>query len=113
MERLPCTKNHDESFSPLSSLLLFPPLLFLLLLLLLLIRRVMADYVDVIHRRVKADPSTVVLLRAAFIKLASMLEVPLIRINQCDSPDTISVAQYYSSEMVEFLRQVSKGRVED
>lgn len=71
--------------------------------------RVMADYVDTIHARVKADPATVVLLRATFLKLASMLDVPLIRINQCDSPDTISVAQYYSSEMVEFLRQARRS----
>jgi WASH complex subunit strumpellin len=56
--------------------------------------------------QVKADPGTVVLLRATLLKLASMLDVPLIRINQCESPDTISVAEYYSSELVEFLRRV-------
>lgn len=56
--------------------------------------------------QVISDPSTVVLLRATLLKLASMLEVPLIRINQCESPDTISVAEYYSSELVEFLRRV-------
>ena len=56
--------------------------------------------------QVISDPSTVVLLRATLLKLASMLEVPPIRINQCESPDTISVAEYYSSELVEFLRRV-------
>lgn len=56
--------------------------------------------------QVKADPSTVVLLRATLLKLASMLDTPLMRINMCDSPDTISVAQYYSSELVDFLRRV-------
>lgn len=68
--------------------------------------RVMSDYIENIHQRVKADPSTVVLLRAALLKLSSILEVPLMRINQCNSPDTISVAEYYSSGMVDLLREV-------
>ena len=47
-----------------------------------------------------------VLLRATFLKTASILDVPLIRITEIDSPDAASVAQYYSSELVEFVRLV-------
>ncbi|GMH56588.1 hypothetical protein TrST_g9055 [Triparma strigata] len=67
---------------------------------------VMLDYVPVLHDRVKADPSTVVLLRALFLKLASILDIPIIRIMQCESPDALSVAEYYSNELVAFLRKV-------
>lgn len=67
---------------------------------------VMLDYVPVLHDRVKADPSTVVLLRALFLKLASILDVPIIRIMQCESPDALSVAEYYSNELVAFVRKV-------
>jgi WASH complex subunit strumpellin len=64
------------------------------------------DYVDILHTRIRRDPTSVVLLRATFLKLASILDVPLIRITMCDSPDQGSVAEYYSSELVEFVREV-------
>lgn len=68
--------------------------------------RVLRTYVGQLRDRVRAEPSTAVLLRACFLKLASILDVPLIRISQCDSPDQTSVAQYYSSELVSFVREV-------
>jgi WASH complex subunit strumpellin len=64
------------------------------------------DYVGILHHRIKRTPTSVVLLRALFLKLASILDVPLVRISQCNSPDTISVAEYYSSELVAFVRRV-------
>jgi WASH complex subunit strumpellin len=64
------------------------------------------DYISVFHDRIKKDPSTVVLLRATFLKAASMLDVPLVRITSIDSPDAVSVAAYYSGELVEFVRRV-------
>ena len=67
---------------------------------------VIEDYVLVIHDRVRKDPTTVVLLRALFLKLASILDVPILRIMQCNSPDTVSVAEYYSGELVDFVRRV-------
>ncbi len=67
---------------------------------------VMLDYVPVIHERVKSDPSTVVLLRALFLKLASILDVPMIRTMQCNSPDAMAIADYYSNELVNFVRNV-------
>jgi WASH complex subunit strumpellin len=45
-------------------------------------------------------------LRATFLKAASILDVPLIRITAIDSSDSVSVAEYYSSELVEFVRLV-------
>jgi WASH complex subunit strumpellin len=41
-----------------------------------------------------------------FFQLSSALEIPLLRINQAHSPDLISVSQYYSGELVEYVRKV-------
>lgn len=67
---------------------------------------VIEDFIPTIHEKVKKDPGTVVLLRALFLKLASILDVPILRIMQCNSPDTVSVAEYYSTELVNFVRRV-------
>mmetsp|Transcript_28154 Transcript_28154/g.84350 ORF Transcript_28154/g.84350 Transcript_28154/m.84350 type:complete len:1190 (-) Transcript_28154:385-3954(-) len=67
---------------------------------------ILRDYIPIIHDRVSADPLTASLLRATFLKLASILDVPLVRISQCNSPDAPSVAAYYSGELVIFVRCV-------
>mmetsp|Transcript_19340 Transcript_19340/g.68391 ORF Transcript_19340/g.68391 Transcript_19340/m.68391 type:complete len:1156 (-) Transcript_19340:124-3591(-) len=67
---------------------------------------VIDDYMREMHKRITADPTSVVLLRAVFLKMTSVLDVPLIRIRQADSPDAPSVSQYYSSELVNFVRRV-------
>ena len=51
----------------------------------------LGDYLDVFHERIRNDPSSVVLLRATFLKTASILDVPMIRISEIDSPDAVSV----------------------
>eukprot|EP00941_MAST-03F_sp_MAST-3F-sp1_P002473 g2473.t1 len=65
-----------------------------------------SDAVPYLHQLVEDNPNAVVLLRATFQKLASILDVPLIRINQAGSKDVVSVAHYYSNELVEFVRRV-------
>ncbi|KAJ1470742.1 hereditary spastic paraplegia protein strumpellin-domain-containing protein, partial [Baffinella frigidus] len=64
------------------------------------------DDVDLMHALVRTDPSSVLLLRATFLKLASVLDLPLVRIMQAGSDDLSSVAEYYSSQLVAFVRQV-------
>jgi len=44
-----------------------------------------------------SDPSSVIMLRSTFLKLSSILDLPLVRINQAKSPDLFSVSQYFSS----------------
>jgi WASH complex subunit strumpellin len=66
----------------------------------------LGDYITVFHERIRKDPGAVVLLRATFLKAASILDIPLVRIAAIDSPDAVSVAEYYSSELVEFVRLV-------
>jgi hypothetical protein len=67
---------------------------------------IISDYIPLMHARIKRDPFAVLLLRATFLKLASVLELPLVRINQAASADLASVAEYYSSQLVAFVRRV-------
>ena len=67
---------------------------------------VISDYVPLMHALIKKDPFAVLLLRATFVKLASVLELPLVRINQAGSADLESVAEYYSAQLVAFVRRV-------
>jgi len=67
---------------------------------------IITDYIPLMHALVKKDPFAVLLLRATFLKLASVLDLPLVRINQAASPDLVSVAEYYSSNLVAFVRRV-------
>ena len=64
------------------------------------------DYTAVLHARIQKDPLSVVQLRATFQKAASILEVPLVRIYRSESLDAESVAEYYSGELVEWVRSV-------
>ena len=48
----------------------------------------------------------VLLLRATFLKLVSIIDFPLERISQCESKDLVSVSAYYSEQIVNFVREV-------
>jgi len=61
--------------------------------------------------RIQRDPGSVLLLRSTFLKLASMLQNPLSRIVQVSGKETmaaefLAVSQYYSSELIDFVRRV-------
>jgi len=68
--------------------------------------QIINQYVKLMQRRIKDDPRNVLKLRATFLKLNSILQLPLIRIGQAGSPDFFSVSEYYSSELVDFVRRV-------
>ncbi|KAG9509962.1 WASH complex subunit 5, partial [Fragariocoptes setiger] len=55
---------------------------------------------------IKSDPKQVIKVRATFLKLASAFDVALVRINQAGSRDLVSVSQYYSSQLVSYIREV-------
>ncbi|MDP2434754.1 MAG: WASH complex subunit 5, partial [archaeon] len=63
-------------------------------------------YQSSMHSLIKADPSTIVMIRSTFLKLSSIMDLPLIRIRQAASSDLVSVAHYYSGELVAFVRRV-------
>jgi WASH complex subunit strumpellin len=64
------------------------------------------DYLTVMQDFLKADSKAVLLLRATFLKLASILNFPLVRLFEAESPDISSVTNYYSGELVKFVRNV-------
>lgn len=63
-------------------------------------------YTQIMQESIKKQPNLVIKLRATFLKLASALEIPLMRINQAHSDDLESVSQYYSNELVNYVRKV-------
>uniref|UniRef100_A0AAY4BZM3 WASH complex subunit 5 n=1 Tax=Denticeps clupeoides TaxID=299321 RepID=A0AAY4BZM3_9TELE len=64
------------------------------------------SFTSIMQESIRANPSMVTKLRATFLKLASALDLPLLRINQANSPDLLSVSQYYSGELVAYVRKV-------
>ncbi|CAK1556303.1 unnamed protein product [Leptosia nina] len=63
-------------------------------------------YTKYMQKRIKENPSITSRLRALFLKLASAMEIPLLRINQAESEDLVSVSQYYSSELIKYIQKV-------
>ncbi|KAK9752192.1 Hereditary spastic paraplegia protein strumpellin [Popillia japonica] len=64
------------------------------------------SFTEIMQFGIQRDPNLVIKLRAVFLKLASALEIPLLRINQAHSEDFDSVTQYYSSELEVYVRKV-------
>lgn len=65
-----------------------------------------SDYSPLMRMRIQRNPFSVLKLRATFLKLVSILDAPLVRINEANSPDLPSVSQYYSTEVAKFMRAV-------
>ncbi|KCV67711.1 hypothetical protein H696_05819 [Fonticula alba] len=63
-------------------------------------------FVPIFQDLTKRAPSTVIKLRALFLKLVSILSKPLAHIEETKSSDIVSVSEYYSGELVEYARKV-------
>ncbi|KAL3702168.1 hypothetical protein R1sor_020190 [Riccia sorocarpa] len=63
-------------------------------------------FTERIHARIRGEPFTVLKLQCLFLKLRSILDIPLLRISQCNSSDLLSVTEYYSSQLVIYVRAV-------
>ncbi|KAL0871882.1 hypothetical protein ABMA27_004343 [Loxostege sticticalis] len=64
------------------------------------------SYTNFMQDSIKENPAVTSRLRALFLKLASAMEIPLLRINQAHSDDLISVSQYYSNELIKYIQKV-------
>ena len=64
------------------------------------------DYSQEMQNILASDSKNVLLLRATFLKLASILNFPLVRLFEIDSEDIESVTNYYSGELVVFVRDI-------
>jgi len=67
---------------------------------------VIDNFTPIMQQGVKKDPSLVGRLRATFLKLSTAMEEPIMRIGQAKSRDLVSVSQYYSTELVAYVRRV-------
>ncbi|KAK9877977.1 hypothetical protein WA026_020192 [Henosepilachna vigintioctopunctata] len=63
-------------------------------------------FTPIMQLGIKREPTLVIKLRAVFLKLASAMEIPLLRINQFHSKDLVSVSEYYSKELEIYVRKV-------
>ena len=63
-------------------------------------------FIPLMQKRIKADPFSVLKLRATFLKMTSLLDLQLVRIIQSESNDVESVSAHYSNLIVEFVREV-------
>ncbi|PAA47126.1 hypothetical protein BOX15_Mlig019935g2, partial [Macrostomum lignano] len=63
-------------------------------------------YTNFMQVGIQRNPRITIQLKAMFLKLATAMEQPLLRISQANSPDLASVSQYYSAELVTYVRKV-------
>ena len=64
------------------------------------------DYSREMQKILQSNSKNVLLLRATFLKLASILNFPLVRLFEIESEDIESVTNYYSGELVVFVRDI-------
>jgi WASH complex subunit strumpellin len=64
------------------------------------------DYIQEMQNLLKINSKNVLLLRSTFLKLASILNFPLVRLFEIESEDIESVTNYYSGELVVFVRDI-------
>uniref|UniRef100_A0A182IM32 Strumpellin n=1 Tax=Anopheles atroparvus TaxID=41427 RepID=A0A182IM32_ANOAO len=68
--------------------------------------RLIECYTPMMQENIRRQPRLVIKLRSTFLKLASALEIPLLRLNQAESEHLIDVSKYYSNELANFVRKV-------
>lgn len=68
--------------------------------------RLIDNYTQMMQENIKKQPSLVIKLRSTFLKMASALEIPLLRLNQAESEHLMDVSKYYSNELANFVRKV-------
>jgi len=64
------------------------------------------SYIAQMQARIRENPTLMLKLRSVLVKLSSILNGPLVRINQANSKDLVSVSAFYSDELVAYVRKV-------
>ena len=57
---------------------------------------IMQQYKENLQKIITANPKEVLKLKTVFLKMTTIMELPLMRIVEANSDDLRSVAQYYS-----------------
>ena len=66
----------------------------------------MEEFTQLMQETIRKDPQSVRLLESTILKLSSIMNTPLVRILESNSPDLESVSEYYSKELVKYVRKV-------
>lgn len=66
----------------------------------------MERYLPILKDIIASDPSTVMMLRTVFLKMSSIMDTPLMHISNAGSTDFESVANYYSTQLLDFVQRV-------
>ena len=61
---------------------------------------------DLLQQNISDKPKSVLMLKALFVKLSTIMEKPLLRILQVSSPDLDSVSKFYSGQLFKFVKSV-------
>ena len=64
------------------------------------------NYLPLMQKEIRKQPQVVLNFKTMFMKLASIMNQPLTRIIQCNSDYLKGVAQFYSNELVRFVKNV-------
>lgn len=64
------------------------------------------NYSQIMQDSIKKVPNILIKLRALFLKMATALEVPLLRINQVGGEELVTITRYYSNELVKYIRNI-------
>lgn len=67
---------------------------------------VIDGYLEQLQGRIKDKPRTVLKIKTLFMKLASIMNLPLGRMMEAGSDDIENIAMFYSTELVRFVKNV-------
>lgn len=67
---------------------------------------VLKDYTRLMQKQIRKSPSIALLLKNTFMKLSSILNIPMVRLLQAESPDIDSVSKFYSTELINIVKNV-------
>jgi len=67
---------------------------------------VLQEYTRLMQKEIRKSPAIALLLKNTFMKLSSILNIPMVRLIQCESPDIESVSKYYSNELIRIVKDV-------
>ena len=63
----------------------------------------MERYLPILRNVIRDDANTVLMLRTVFLKMSSIMDTPLQHISNAESNDFDSVANYYSTQLLNFV----------
>ena len=66
----------------------------------------MERYLPILREVIAHEPDQVMMLRTVFLKMSSIMDTPLLHISNAGSTDFDSVANYYSTQLLDYVQRV-------